>query len=119
MTKLSKQSRISAEITRLTEIYSDLDSNSLASLTGLIERAAYMRVTLEDYEADLDGKGYVENFRQSPDLPGYERLRPVASLYNTMNKNYQGVIKLLTDALPEPVAPDAGEEIKRFASGAK
>lgn len=60
-----------------------------------------MRITLEDYEKDLDNKGYVEMFSQSEKTDPYERERPVARLYNTMNKNYQTIIKQLGDLLPK------------------
>jgi hypothetical protein len=63
-----------------------------------------MRVTLEDYEADLDDRGYVELFSQSPQMEPYERERPVARLYNTMNKNYQSIMKQLSDMLPKQQA---------------
>lgn len=119
MTIFSKEERIKREITRLTKIFSDLDTATMSMLDGLIKRAAYMRATLEDYEADLDSGGYVELFSQSPNTPPYERERPVARLYNAMNKNYQSIIKQLVDALPDAVPVDVSAEILRFASGAK
>ena len=63
-----------------------------------------MRVTLEDYEKDLDENGYVEMFSQSEKTEPYERERPVARLYNTMNKNYQSIMKQLSDMLPKQQA---------------
>ena len=61
-----------------------------------------MRVTLEDMEQDLDDNGFVEMFSQSEKTDPYERERPVARLYNTMNKNYQSIIKQLSDLVPKP-----------------
>ena len=119
MKKLSKDQRIKQEISRLESIYSDLDTNTKGSLEGLIRRAAYMRITLEDYEADLDLNGYVEMFSQSPNTPPYERERPVARLYNAMIKNYQTAIKQLSESLPDALPEDVSAEIMRFASGAK
>jgi len=60
-----------------------------------------MRITLQEYRADLDAHGYVEMFSQSQNTPAYERERPVARLYNTMNKNYQSITKMLSDMLPK------------------
>ena len=62
-----------------------------------------MRITLEDYEKDLDDNGYVELFSQSDKTDPYERERPVARLYNTMNKNYQSIVKQLSDLVPKEV----------------
>jgi hypothetical protein len=117
--ELSKEKRILNEDKRIRELFNDLPKDTLALYDGLIRRAAYMRATLEDYEADLDVGGYVESFSQSEKLQPYERERPVARLYNTMNKNYQSIIKQLKDALPEQSAVDVGEDLLRFAIGKK
>lgn len=100
---LSKAERISKEEKRLRKIYKNIDKDNKAIIDGLIQRAAYMRVTLEDYEKDLDENGYVELFTQSEKTEPYERERPVARLYNTMNKNYQSIIKQLSDLVPKEV----------------
>ena len=115
MKKQTKDVRIKKEIKRLNGIYKDLDKTTKASLESLIKRAAYMRITLEDYEKDIDENGYIEPFSQSKDVPSYERERPVARLYNAMNKNYQSIMKQLSDSLPEAFATDPSEELLKFA----
>lgn len=110
--ELTKDERISKEERRLKRSYKDLPKDKKQVVDGLIRRAAYMRVTLEDMEVDLDKNGFVEMFTQSEKMEPYERERPVARLYNTMNKNYQNIIKQLSDLLPreEPKEPDDGFE---------
>jgi hypothetical protein len=88
------------------------DTKSL--IDGLIQRAAYMRITLEDYEADIDEHGYVEMFSQSVNTDPYERERPVVRLYNTMNKNYQSIIKQLSDLLPKGNPKQKGDALMEF-----
>ena len=100
-TEKTKEQRINAEKRRLTGIYKDVPKEHKGILDGLIKRAAFMRVTLEDMEADLDENGFVELFTQSEKTEPYERERPVARLYNTMNKNYQSIIKQLSDLVPK------------------
>ena len=107
--KITKDTRILKEESRLRKIYNDLKIDNKAIIDGLIQRAAYMRITLEDYEKDLDENGYVEMFSQSEKTEPYERERPVARLYNTMNKNYQSIIKQLSDLLPKGINPPPGE----------
>ncbi|AJD92039.1 hypothetical protein JMA_27220 [Jeotgalibacillus malaysiensis] len=97
----TKEERIKAEDRRLRRIFKELPKNSLHSVDGLIKRAAFMRVTLEDMEKDLDENGFVEMFSQSDKTEPYERERPVARLYNTMNKNYQSIIKGIADQVPK------------------
>ena len=107
--EITKDERIFKEEKRLRNIYKNMKTDNKAIIDGLIRRAAYMRVTLEDYEKDLDENGYVEMFSQSEKTEPYERERPVARLYNTMNKNYQSIIKQLSDLLPKSNIPLLGE----------
>lgn len=96
-------SRIQKEEKRLRGAYPSIGAKRKRVIDGLIRRAAYMRITLEDYEEDLTKNGSVELFTQSENVEPYERERPVARLYNTMNKNYQSIIKQLSDSLPQEV----------------
>lgn len=114
--KKKKNKRISKEEKRLRESYGAIPEDLMRVADGLIRRAAYMRITLEDYEKDLDEKGYVEEFSQSEKLEPYERERPVARLYNAMNKNYQSIIKQLSDMLPKPKQGKGGEDDDGFDS---
>lgn len=98
---ISKEERINKEEARLFNIYKNIDADNRAIIDGLIRRAAYMRVTLEDWECDIDEKGITEQFTQSERTAPYERERPVVRLYNTMNKNYQSIIKQLFDLVPK------------------
>ena len=100
---MDKEARIKKEIDRLRKIYKDIESNKKDTVIGLIQRLAYLRVTLEDFEKDLDENGFVELFQQGEKQAPYERNRPVADLYNTMNTSYQKGIKQLTDLLPKEI----------------
>ena len=99
----TKDERIKKEVRKLKRIYKNIDKDNKAIIEGLIQRAAYMRVTLEDWEKDIMENGYYEMFTQSEKTDPYERERPVARLYNTMNKNYQSLIKQLSDLVPKEV----------------
>lgn len=110
----AKRRRLTQEENRLRKSYKDLPPDIMRVADGLIRRAAFMRLTLEEYELDLAEKGYVEMFSQSKDAEPYERERPVARLYSTMNKNYQSIIKQLADLVP-PAPPPPKEEPKNDA----
>ena len=96
----TKDERISAEKNRLNRIYKNLDGPKKAVAAGLIERAAFMRVELEDLEADLSANGWTEPFSQGNQEP-YDRARPSGQTYNTLNANYQKIIKQLDSMLPK------------------
>ena len=100
---MEKGERIKKEERRLKRIYKNIEDNKKDTVIGLIQRLAYLRVTLEDFEKNLDEKGFVELFQQGEKQAPYERKRPVADLYNTMNTAYQKGIKQLTDLLPKEI----------------
>ena len=47
---LSKDKRIENEIKKLRSIYQDIDPDQFKTVEELINRAAYMLATLQDYE---------------------------------------------------------------------
>lgn len=110
----TKAERITREERRLKRNYKDIQKDKSAVVEGLIRRAAFMRATLEDMELDLDVGGFVELFQQGEQEP-YERERPVARQYQQMNKNYQSIIKQLSDLLPkEPVKQKEDDGFESF-----
>ena len=117
--ELSKDGKIQKEIRRLNRIYKNIPKNEKAVIEGLIRRAAYMRVTLEEMEEDLNINGYTESFTQSKDLAPYDRERPIARLYNTMNKNYQTIMKQLAEFVEKEPAPakEQSDGFEEFVNG--
>lgn len=112
--ELTKAERITKEERRLKRNYKDIQKDKSAVVEGLIRRAAFMRATLEDMELDLDERGFVEMFAQGEQEP-YERERPVARQYQQMNKNYQSIIKQLSDLLPkEPIKQKEDDGFESF-----
>lgn len=113
---LTKDDRIKKEVGRLKSIYKKVDKDNKAIIDGLIQRAAYMRITLEDWEEDIVKNGCCEMFTQSEKTDPYERERPVARLYNTMNTNYQKIIKQLSDLVPkrEPTPREEDDGFDEF-----
>lgn len=112
--ELTKAERITKEERRLKRNYKDIQKDKSAVVEGLIRRAAFMRATLEDMELDLDERGFVEMFQQGDQEP-YERERPVARQYQQMNKNYQSIIKQLSDLLPkEPIKQKEDDGFESF-----
>ena len=98
-----KQREIKKEIKRLEEIYKDIDVKRKDLLPGLIENAAFTRITLKYLAEDLKENGTTEMFSQSENQTPYSRRRPEADLYNTMTGNYLKFIKQLDDMLPKAV----------------
>lgn len=98
-----KQREIKKEIKRLEEVYKDIDVKRKDLLPGLIENAAFTRITLKYLAEDMKENGTTEMFSQSENQTPYSRRRPEADLYNTMTGNYLKFIKQLDDMLPKAV----------------
>lgn len=96
---MTEEARIKREKSRLTRIYKDMEPAKKAIAAGLIERAAFMRVQLENLEEDIRENGWTEEFRQGNQDP-YQRARPAGQTYNSLNANYQKIIKQLDAMLP-------------------
>mgnify|MGYP001025341180 FL=1 len=116
---LSKEERIKKEERRLRKIYKDIDKDNKALVDGLIVRAAFMRIMLEDWEGDISEKGPTEMFTQSEKVDPYERERPIVRLYNQMNKNYQSIMAQLSSLVPkpEPKKKDQSDGFEEFING--
>lgn len=110
----TKDERIKAEIKRLKTIFTKLSAKEKKFLEPLIQRAAYMKIQLEDYEEDLLKNGYVEMFSQSDKQAPYERERPVARLYTTLNGNYQKIMKQLSDHIERIPVKEKSDGFEAF-----
>jgi len=106
--------RIKKENDRLLNLFDNMDGKKKSVILGLIERAAFMRVTLEDLEADINISGMTEKFKQGENQPEYTRERPAARLYNTMNASYQKIVNQLTNLLPADEQSDEFDDFEEF-----
>lgn len=96
-----KDRLVNNEIARLTRLFKDIDRNKRLTAKGLIEEAAYMRITLQELKIEIDKHGPIDEMPQGE----YSILRehPALKSYNTMVQRYSSIIKQLTDLLPKEV----------------
>ena len=59
-----------------------------------------MRIECEDLEADIKENGWTEMFTQSANVEPYARARPEGQSYQSLNGNYQKIIRQLDSMLP-------------------
>lgn len=118
MARKKKSTRVLEEQKRLNELYTDLPDSKKKLAAGLVERAAFMRVELEDLEEFLTENGWTELFSQGNQEP-YDRARPQGQTYHTMSGNYQKIIKQLDALLPkeDPKPGDTGDGFDDFVYG--
>lgn len=114
--KRPKSNRIRSEKNRLTKLYKGMDDSKKAIAIGLIERAAFMRVECEDLEIFLQENGWTEKFSQGNQEP-YDRARPQGQAYQTLNANYQKIIKQLDAMLPREAPQPKDDGFNAFVNG--
>ena len=102
------------EQNRIKKIYKNLPKERLELAKKLIERAAYMLVSLEDIEAKISEDGLVVVMPQGS--YEIERAHPLLQPYNAMVKNYNATIKQLNEMLPNGDADKAGQALMMFAT---
>ncbi len=95
----TREERIRTEYNRLKRLLKPLTKEQLAAADGLLKRVAFMTITLEDLEVDINANGEVEKFTQGDST--YDRQRPAVNVYNTTIKNYTAACKQITELIPE------------------
>jgi hypothetical protein len=95
---ISKEKEIKKEIARLTKIFKDISKNKKDSVEGLIQEAAFMRITLRYLKEDINKNGVIDEMEQGD----YSILResPAVKTYNTMIQRYTSICKELINILP-------------------
>lgn len=111
--------RVKSEVKKLETVLKDVPDDKRQMVSGLVRRAAYMRITLEDYETDMTENGYTEPFQQSERCDPYDRERPVVRLYNSMVKNYSAVMRQVFDLVPGSPANIPDPAYNKYFGGAQ
>lgn len=107
-------SRQKKEQNRIKKIYKNLPKERLEIAKKLIERAAYMLVSLEDMEQKISEDGLVVTMPQGS--YEIERAHPLLQPYNAMVKNYNATIKQLNEMSPNSDTEKAGQALMTFAT---
>lgn len=99
MAKKKVENRIKDEKKRLMELFKDLDKNKLATCYALIDRAAFITVSLEDLEEQLNATGWVEPYQNGENQSGMKKAA-AADVHISLTKNLNAIVKQLLDLVP-------------------
>lgn len=117
MREKTKDERVRSEKQRLKRLYKGLEPSKAALAAGLIERAAFMRVECEELEQDLRQHGWTEPFQQARGMEPYDRARPQGQAYQSLNGNYQKIIRQLDAMLPQANSAAGSDGFDEFITG--
>ena len=99
MAKTKQATRINREKARLNEIFKDLEANKLSTCQALIDRAAFITISLEDLEEQLNKTGWVEEYQNGENQYGMKRAA-AADVHISLTKNLNAIIRQLLDLVP-------------------
>lgn len=115
MEDLSKDERIKKEIKKLNGLFKNIEPKLKKVVQPLIEKAAFMSVTLDDLQNHINQNGVVEEYKNGENQYGTKK-SPQVEIYNTMIKNYSSVIKQLTDLVPKEVPKEEDDGFSEFVN---
>ena len=99
MTNTDKETRIKKETRRLKAVFKDLDPNKLKTVDALIKRAAFITVSLEDLEDELNVTGWTEIYTNGKNQEGVKK-SAAAEAHISLTKNLNAIMKQLLDLVP-------------------
>ena len=99
MAKPKKTTRIKREKDRLEEIFQGLEKNKLDTCAALIDRAAFITISLEDLEEQLNETGWVETYQNGESQFGLKK-SAAADVHISLTKNLNAIMKQLLDLVP-------------------
>ena len=110
MARPSKKVRVRNEKARLMELFKDLEPNKLQTCQALIDRAAFITISLEDLEAQLNETGWVEYYQNGESQSGWKKAA-AADCHISLTKNLNTIIKQLLELVPPAQKKSKLEEL--------
>ena len=107
MAKSKTSTRINREKKRLQELFKDLDPNKLKTCQALIDRAAFITISLQDLEEQLNETGWVEEYQNGENQSGRKKAA-AADVHISLTKNLNAIIKQLLDLVPPAQRASSG-----------
>ena len=112
MAKATKKGRVKKEKARLMELFKDLEPNKLQTCRALIDRAAFITISLQDVEEQLNDIGFTEYYQNGENQSGWKK-SAAADVHISLTKNLNTIIKQLLDLVPPAQKRSKLEELMK------
>ena len=99
MALTEKEKKIKKETKRLLKVFEGLEPNKLQTVAALIDRAAYITVSLQELEVELNRDGWVEEYFNGRNQSGVKK-SAAAEVHISLTKNLNAIMKQLLDLVP-------------------
>lgn len=98
-TAAEKEAAIRKEKNRLKKAFKDLDGNKKRTVEQLISTAAFLSITLQELEEEINRKGVTEEYQNGANQYGVKQ-SAAAVTHIAMTKNLTAIMKQLADLVP-------------------
>ena len=95
----TKEEKIKTEYRRLKKIFSGLDKNMSVTVDSLLRNAAFMSVSLDELQEQINAEGYVVEYQNGENQHGTKQSDAVKT-HIAMTKNHAAIIRQLCDLVP-------------------
>lgn len=106
MPDLTREGRIKKELKRLKRIFAPLPQNERDFVKPLIENAAFMAITLEDLQAEINDYGCIDEYQNGENQKGVKQSASTQA-YVAVMKTYNTTMDKLLAKLPKDVGKNA------------
>lgn len=110
--KVLKEKEIKAEVVRIKKMFKEMSKEKLKIIEGLINEAAFMKITLEGIRQELLEEGTTEWFQQGAQK--FKRQHPSVDTYTTLISKYSTVMNQLLNQLPEEEKKNEVDALMNF-----
>lgn len=110
---MDKTLEIKKEEKKLNTIFKDIPEDKKSLCEGLIKNAAFMYVTLEELQKEINENGAMIKYQSGN---GFDTIRdnPAQKAYTTMISRYTGIIDQLNKMLPSDKTMQNNDELLDF-----
>ena len=110
---MDKTLEIKKEEKKLNTIFKDIPEDKKSLCEGLIKNAAFMYVTLEELQKEINENGAMIKYQSGN---GFHTIRdnPAQKAYTTMISRYTGIIDQLNKMLPSDKIMQNNDELLDF-----
>lgn len=103
------------ELKKLKKIFKCIPEDKLATVSGLIEDAAFMVEQLSILREHISANGWSDSYKNGANQFG-KKSSPEADAYIKLQKSYQSTVKQLLDLLPDESQENAAAELMSFVN---
>ena len=96
----TKEERIQKELDRISQVFESVPDNERTVIDPLLQNCAFMKVTLEDLQEEINRDGVSESYQNGANQSGQKENSRLKS-YNRLIKNFESVTKTVMKYLPE------------------